>query len=70
VGTNGTYLDGKRVTHETLVDGSIIRLARSGPNIQVRMGEVALAERSPHAIPVHLPDHADDVPLTSSETLD
>lgn len=44
LGTNGTYLDGKRITQTTLVDGSVIRLARSGPNIQVRIGEAALKE--------------------------
>ncbi|PZD74559.1 Serine/threonine-protein kinase B [Acaryochloris thomasi RCC1774] len=37
LGTNGTYLDGQRVTQAPLADGSIIRLARSGPNIQVQL---------------------------------
>jgi serine/threonine protein kinase len=37
LGTNGTYLDGQRVSHAPLADGSIIRLARSGPNIQVQL---------------------------------
>jgi eukaryotic-like serine/threonine-protein kinase len=36
LGTNGTYLDGKRVHQAPLTDGGVIRLARSGPNIQVR----------------------------------
>jgi serine/threonine protein kinase len=35
LGTNGTYLDGKRIHQAPLVDGSIMRLARSGPNIQI-----------------------------------
>ncbi|MCG9892148.1 MAG: FHA domain-containing protein [Thermosynechococcaceae cyanobacterium MS004] len=35
LGTNGTYLDGKRVQQAALETGNIIRLARSGPNIQV-----------------------------------
>ncbi len=35
VGSNGTYLDGRKVQSECLSDGSIIRLARSGPNIKV-----------------------------------
>lgn len=39
LGTNGTYLDGKRITQEIIQDGAVIRLARSGPNIQIRMGE-------------------------------
>jgi serine/threonine-protein kinase len=37
LGTNGTYLDGKRVQQAPLLDGGILRLARSGPNIQVRL---------------------------------
>ncbi|MEB3213862.1 MAG: FHA domain-containing protein [Leptolyngbyaceae bacterium] len=48
LGTNGTYLDGKRITKVPVVDGAIIRLARSGPNIQIRLGMEALKE---------LPDH-------------
>lgn len=48
LGTNGTYLDGKRITKVPVVDGAIIRLARSGPNIQIRLGTEALKE---------LPDH-------------
>jgi serine/threonine protein kinase len=35
LGTNGTYLDGKRIHQAPLLDGSIMRLARSGPNIQI-----------------------------------
>ncbi|XPM60399.1 MAG: FHA domain-containing protein [Leptolyngbya sp. IPPAS B-1204] len=42
LGTNGTYLNGKRITQTTITDGAILRLARSGPNLQVRMGEAAL----------------------------
>lgn len=38
LGTNGTYLDGKRIQQATLMDGGILRLARSGPNIQIRLG--------------------------------
>ncbi len=39
LGTNGTYLDGKRVHQAPLLTGNIMRLARSGPNIQVSIGE-------------------------------
>lgn len=35
LGTNGTYLDGKRIDEIPVEDGIIIRLARSGPNIQI-----------------------------------
>lgn len=44
LGTNGTYLDGKRITQVPVADGSIIRLARSGPNIKIRLGAEALKE--------------------------
>ncbi len=39
IGTNGTYLDGRRITEVPVEDGIIIRLARSGPNIQIHMSE-------------------------------
>jgi len=37
LGTNGTYLDGKRVAQAIAEDGIVIRLARSGPNIQINI---------------------------------
>lgn len=39
LGTNGTYLDGKRITQVPVENGIIIRLARSGPNIQIHTAE-------------------------------
>lgn len=53
LGTNGTYLDGKRITKVPVVDGAIIRLARSGPNIQIRLGAEALKD-----LPEHLTSEA------------
>lgn len=44
LGTNGTYVDGKRITQVPATDGSIIRLARSGPNIKIRLGLDVLDE--------------------------
>lgn len=44
LGTNGTYLDGKRITQVPVTDGAIIRLARSGPNIKIRLGAEALKD--------------------------
>lgn len=38
LGANGTYLDGKRITQVPVADGVIIRLARSGPNVQIHLG--------------------------------
>ncbi len=37
LGTNGTYLEGKPITQEQVVDGLIIHLARSGPKIQIHL---------------------------------
>ncbi|MBD3880561.1 FHA domain-containing protein [Phormidium tenue FACHB-886] len=51
LGTNGTYLEGKRITQVLIQDGAVIRLARSGPNLQIRMGEAALKEMNPISTP-------------------
>jgi eukaryotic-like serine/threonine-protein kinase len=50
LGTNGTYLDGKRVHQAPLETGSILRLARSGPNIQVSIGIGSSAEAPGHGL--------------------
>lgn len=44
LGTNGTFVDGKPISTATLTDGMIIHLARSGPKIQIRLGNQALEE--------------------------
>ncbi len=44
LGANGTYLDGERITKVPVIDGMIIRLASSGPKIQLRLGALAAAE--------------------------
>ena len=67
LGTNGTYLDGKRVTQVPITDGAIIRLARSGPNIQIRMGEAALQELSDNPLAARAMNQRQDLPLTSTE---
>ncbi len=36
-GTNGTFLAGERIESQCVQDGLIIRLARSGPNIQINV---------------------------------
>lgn len=43
LGANGTYIDGEKISQAPLSDGSIFRLARSGPQIQVRLGDSTLA---------------------------
>ncbi len=35
LGTNGTYLDDRPIAHKKVADGTIVRLARSGPRIQI-----------------------------------
>lgn len=67
LGTNGTYLDGKRITHEPIQDGAIIRLARSGPNIQIRMGDAALKAMSDHSNIVGSPSMSSDLPLIQTD---
>ena len=37
LGTNGTYLAGQRIDSKPVQDGLVIRLARSGPNIQINV---------------------------------
>jgi eukaryotic-like serine/threonine-protein kinase len=69
VGTNGTYVDGKRVAQMAIADGAVIRLARSGPNIQINLG-VLRSEFAPPAVaaqPVKLPE---EMPLTSNDIPD
>lgn len=41
LGTNGTYLEGKRIEEVPAEDGLVIRLARSGPNIQINLAAQA-----------------------------
>jgi len=41
LGANGTYLDGKRITQVPVEDGVVIRLARSGPNVQIHLSAKA-----------------------------
>lgn len=37
IGTNGTYIDGKRIEQMDVEDGMVVRLASSGPKIQIRV---------------------------------
>ncbi|MCX7596149.1 MAG: FHA domain-containing protein [Fischerella sp.] len=38
LGANGTYVDGKAIARIPVTDGVILRLARSGPQIQIHLG--------------------------------
>jgi pSer/pThr/pTyr-binding forkhead associated (FHA) protein len=44
LGANGTYLDGKRISESPIEDGALIRLARSGPQIQIHLGASEIKE--------------------------
>lgn len=35
LGANGTYIEGKQITKATVSDGMVVRLASSGPKIQI-----------------------------------
>jgi pSer/pThr/pTyr-binding forkhead associated (FHA) protein len=37
LGANGTFLNGKAIKKTTVVDGMVVRLAASGPQIQIRL---------------------------------
>lgn len=37
LGANGTYVDGKRITKIPVTNGLLMRLASSGPHIQIRI---------------------------------
>ncbi len=39
LGTNGTYLDGKRIQSVAAENGLVVRLARSGPNLQITIDQ-------------------------------
>ncbi|GEM_PF-867310 len=52
LGANGTYVDGKRITKIPVTNGLLMRLASSGPHIQIRIesGQVtAREERQQHS---------------------
>lgn len=66
IGTNGTYLDGHRITDAPVRDGMVIRLARSGPNIQINtndeekpdpLKDLLAGRRRPVAAPGSHPDN-------------
>jgi len=41
VGTNGTYIEGKKINKSKVENGTILRLAYSGPQILIRIDSVA-----------------------------
>ncbi len=43
LGTNGTYINGELISQKQAIDGMIIRLASSGPTIQIHLSPEALS---------------------------
>lgn len=50
IGTNGTYLAGQRIDSQQVQDGLVIRLARSGPNLQINVIRQTKGMSSIHAL--------------------
>jgi pSer/pThr/pTyr-binding forkhead associated (FHA) protein len=55
LGANGTYIDGKRITKIAVNDGMIVRLASSGPQIQIRIEDADLDDKLKHGSKRPLP---------------
>ena len=55
LGTNGTYLEGKRITKVTVKNGMVVRLGSSGPRIQIwtnpddQMADLTAARQPMHS---------------------
>ena len=41
-GANGTYVDEERISQVPVVDGVVMRIAPSGPKLQIRFGDVEM----------------------------
>jgi Protein kinase domain/FHA domain len=77
LGANGTYLEGKRISQVPVENGVVIRLARSGPNVQIHItsktGETVRGDSEPLANPVTrtgiepLPNIEADIPLADQD---
>ena len=50
IGINGTFLAGQRIEKRAVQDGLVIRLARSGPNIQINVVSQTKELSSIHAL--------------------
>lgn len=46
IGSNGTYIDGERVEQTAALDGMIVRLAKSGPKILLKIESDSNQEQS------------------------
>lgn len=50
LGANGTYINGNKITKVSVEDGMIIRLASSGPQIQIKLSAVESVARLDNSI--------------------
>ncbi len=58
LGANGTYVDGERVSQVSVVDGLIVRLAPSGPQLQIRLRDSSPEARDEDIIAAATARHA------------
>ncbi len=56
LGSNGTFVNGKKINKVLVKDGMIMRLASSGPKIQIKLNDIG--SESPQEIPSQ-PHHSD-----------
>lgn len=48
-GANGTYVDEQRISQVPVVDGVVMRIAPSGPKIQIRFGDAVTSAETASA---------------------
>lgn len=66
IGSNGTYIDGERVEQTVALDGMIVRLAKSGPKILLKIESDTNQEQSDTAISQ---DNRKRLPKSAKDTL-
>lgn len=67
LGANGTYVEGQRITRFPLKDGSVFRLARSGPNLQVNIHTPVSARSSAPPLPPRSGGRSATIPSSISQ---
>jgi len=55
LGANGTYVNNERITRLPLEDGMMLRLARSGPQLQISLSHHDLPYEAPREVPREAP---------------
>ncbi len=64
IGTNGTYIEGRRFDKMAVDDGMVIRLARSGPMIQINLN-ASTPVPSPRLESLDLDPHLSNEPTSN-----